>query len=453
MNRIFKGMAWTIAVILMALVVVVAWGRLRGPTEAQAKALALLHRDSKPSNGRNAFPALWLADYDVPADQLDTVLAQDRLRLQAWLVKLPPVGTEPVAFVDAASGRYAKLPPLSDADKALSCAIHDDDCLAKVRNHREAVRALLSRHEVRLRHEESLDNYDYEWSEMPTNVNTPPPPYSSAQLRLTAAALNFADGQQATALNRTCTNALTMRRLHASNNTLIGTMVADARLQAAANLFIQMLGELPVGQTLPDSCAQAFAAVGPEDGDLCPSMPEEFRHMANILDVAESAAKAKGSSLSLSFQYSRDITLRLAADGYAWPCGEGVRTKSLADLRFNEYDTPVAQPDFVDRIADPLGYILVAMGRPAFGAYINRHQDTAAVLRLVATVMWLRQTHGGGRMIAERLAQRPVWMDVDKGRQLHIAEDNHSIHMDYHSPNGHRPDKRWPTEWPLPVGL
>jgi len=437
----------------MALVVAIAWGRLRGPTEAQAEALALLHQDLKPTNGRNALPALWLADYDVPADQLDTVFAQDRLRAQAWLAKLPPVGIEPAAFVDAAAGRYAKLPPLSDADKALSCGIHDGDCLAKVRNHRDDVRALLSRNELRLHHEESLANYDYAWSEMPTDVRTPLPPYSSAQLWLTAAALDFADGQQAAALNRTCMNALTMRRLHASNNTLIGTMVADARLQAAANLFIQMLGELPVSQTLPDSCVQAFAVVGPEDGDLCPSMPEQFRHMANTLDVAESAARAKGSSLSLSFQYSRDLTLRLAADGYAWACGEGVRTKALADLRFNEYDTPVAQPDFVDRVADPLGYILVEMARPAFGAYINRHQDTAAVLRLAATVMWLRQNHGDGRAIAERLAQRPAWMEVDKDRQLHVAADGRSVHMDYHSPKGHGADKRWPTEWPLPAGL
>ena len=453
MNRMFKGLTWTIAVTLMALVVAIAWGRLRGPTEAQAKALALLRQNLKPTNGRNAFPALWFADYDVPADQLDTVFAQDRLRVQAWLAKLPPAGTEPAAFVDAAAGRYAKLPPLSDADKALSCGIHDGDCLAKVRNHRDSVRALLSRNELRLHHEESLANYDYAWSEMPTDVRTPLPPYSSAQLWLTAAALDFADGQQAAALNRTCMSALTMRRLYASNNTLIGTMVADARLRAAANLFIHMLAELPTDQALPNSCAGAFAAATPRDVDLCPSMQGEFRLNANVLDMVESDKRSRASPLSLKFQYSKDISQRLTAHVYSWPCTEVARTQMLADQQFNESDMQVEQPDLVDRLADPLGYILVEVARPAFGDYINRHQDTVAVLRLVATVMWLRQTHGDGRTLAERLTQRPVWIEVNKDRQLHMTEDRRNIHMNYHDLNEHGPHRRWPTEWPLPIGL
>jgi hypothetical protein len=76
--RVLQGLGWSVASLLMLLVLAFAWGRLRGPNTAQAAALALFDQDMKPAKGRNAFPAVWLSNYDVPPDQIDAVYAANR---------------------------------------------------------------------------------------------------------------------------------------------------------------------------------------------------------------------------------------------------------------------------------------------------------------------------------------------------------------------------------------
>jgi hypothetical protein len=431
-----------VAVVLIAYAVVLAWGRLRGPSEVQAKALTLVHQDLRPTKGRNAFPALWLADYDVPIDQVDAVYAKDRQRMPTWLARLPRDGSMPDQFVDSAAAQYAKLPALTVANKAMTCGARDDDCLAKVSEHRDALRAMLLRQQIRLHHGEAIGDYDYEWNDLPPNIYALPPYGSEHNLWRTAAALNFVDGRQALALNQICMNALAMRRMHAHNNTLIGTMVAGSRLQSAANLFVHMLSELPPEQALPDTCATAFTAVAMEDVDLCASMQWEFRFFFES-DQMDGEAQAHWWDALL---FAKTGTRRQAASRFAWVCSDAARVKLMGDHRFKEQDLPQTA-DFFDWVSNPEGSTVVRIPWPSYMGYMHRQQDTAATLRLVATVLWLRQTHGDGRTREDRLAHRPAWMDVDKDRQLKVAADGRSIHMDYHGSG------EWPTEWPLPAEL
>jgi hypothetical protein len=181
---------------------------------------------------------------------------------------------DPMAAIEA---RYPKLPPLTADEKQLICRTRKDDWLSKVRAQRDDMAALLARQPTRLKKDMAFAQDDYEWNDLKPTVFALPPYGSTQNLWLTSAALDFADGRTAQALASVCTNALTMRRLHAHNNTLAGTMIAAARMQGAAGLFDHMLSELPLDQPLPESCHQAFAQPAPTDIDLSAGMQWELR--------------------------------------------------------------------------------------------------------------------------------------------------------------------------------
>jgi hypothetical protein len=442
MQRKSKGWVWLLLVVALGFVAVLAWGRLRGPDVAQAAAISLLRQNLRPTHGLNAAPALWFASRDVPADQRDALYARDRQRMQMRLAAMSAEGLPSASFIDIAPTQ--QLPPMSSADKALTCGAHDVDCLAHTSKNREPVRALLSRQQQRLHNQQALAHDDHDWNEMPVNVEVAIPAYGAGHyLWLTSAALDFVDGNATTALESVCTNAFVQRRLHAHSNTLIGTMVADAELQAASNLFLHMLAQLPTNQALPESCDQAFTAVEPADANMCASMQWEFHLYDSFFETAEKVMPWWQKLL-----YVQSASQRFAAPDYAKPCTDSVRAKLLADDRFNSSEFPQLNPDWIDRIANPFGNKLLALGQFVYTPYLNRHEDANAVLRLVATVLWLRQTHGDGRTMVERLAQRPTWMQMGRDRQLQVTADGSSIHMGYHGPGA-----KWPTEWPLPGGL
>ena len=125
----------------------------------------------------------------------------------------------------------------------------------------------------------ALADDDFDWNDLSPSFLAVPPYGSTQNLWLTSVALDFVNGHTSVALSGVCTNALTMRRLHAHSNTLLGTMVAESRLSGAASLFVHMLSELPADRDIPEACAKAFAQVEPADVDLCPSMQWEFHYV------------------------------------------------------------------------------------------------------------------------------------------------------------------------------
>lgn len=440
MRWLLKGLLAIVVGGCVLLVVAFAWGRLRPLTEAQTAAWATLHAHQKPMQGRNAYPLQWFADFDVPYDQIDSLYAKDNERVAAWITSLE-ANPAAISSPPAPHPPYPALAALG-SDKTLLCAMRDNDCLGKARAHHEALRAALNRHRVRLERDQALAHYDYAWNEVPSHAFAMIPSYGgSLGLWSSAAALDFVEGRAQQGLESTCTQALTMRRLHAHSNTLIGSMVFAARLQGTARLFLQMLSELPPDQALPDSCSQAFAPVIPDDVDLCTVMRGEF---AGFLDSRTLELDHKWYQ---GWQLSYAGMRHLAAPVYATPCNEATRQQLLTDQRF------VAQsinprPDVFDWISNWAGVIQLDISTLNFNGYYNRQQDTAATLRLVATVMWLRETHGEHQPLDVRLAQRPAWMQVSKDRDLKISPDKASLYMGNHG--NYQPST---DEWPLPKGL
>jgi hypothetical protein len=445
MRRLLKWLALLVSGIVLVLAAMFAWGRLRPPTAAQASSLAELQREPQPPPGRNAFPLLWFVDFDIPDDQLNGAYAKASRDLQAWAAKHHGTDTPAANLIPQPTSPFPVLAPLTDSDRALLCKWSEPDCLRTVRENADAVRAVLAKHQKRLQRDMALSNYGYEWNDLPRGVPFAMPlavPNYGHSLGLweSAAALDFIDGRQAQALTSICTAVTTMRRMHAHGNTLVDTMIFGVRMQSAIVLTMQMVSELPLNQPLPDACNTAFATVTAEDVDLCPAQRTEFSIFTSELSQGHPAWYERWS---LSIPH----TQRLWATSVDSACTPETRAQLLADQIFTSKDW-LSGIDVFDLVSNFSGSVLSGIVQPAYMDYLNREQDFAAALRVGATVLWLRQTHGQGQSLDKRLAQRPAWMQLAGDRELRVASDGRSLSMKWHLKSN-----RMPNSWPLPPGL
>lgn len=438
MQRALKGVLWAVVGLIVLAATAFAWGRLRPPTPEQARALALLQTDSKPPQGRNAYPWLWFADFDVPIDQLDAAYAKDRQRVLAWEANVKP---GPDMAVPEPQADYPALPPLSQADRDVLCSWREVDCLGKVRAHRDAVRDVLERHRQRLLRDEMLSQFDRVSTALPLHPAAPMPRYAApGGLWQTAIAADFIDGQQTQALDAACTQVATMRRLHAHSNTLISTMIFAARLRGAVPLFVQLLSAVPADQALPASCAAAFAPLEPADVDLCTSMRGEYS-MVGSLDML-SPQQHWYDNLA----WNAKATRRLLAPRYAALCDAALPQRLLADQRVSLADASSGF-DIFELISNSAGSMLARIPGPAFDAYLARQQDVAASLRMGALMIWLRESHDQSLPLRQRLSARPAWLHFAADRHVEAAMDGTSLQMDMRIDDPNLPKA---TVWPLP---
>jgi hypothetical protein len=443
MHRALKGVLWAVVGLVVAVVAAFAWGRLRPPTQEQAKALAVLEADSKPPQGRNAYPWLWFADFDVPADQLDAAYAKDHQRVLAWEsnFKLGAGTTDPVPNPQADFPALAKI---SQVDRELLCKPREADCLGKVRAHRDDVNQVLTRYQPRLARDEALSGFDYAWTDMPMDPVMPMPSFGASMgLWHTSIAANFLDGHTSQAMDAACTQVATMRRLHAHSNTLVSTLIFAARLRGAVQLFVQLLAALPVDEALPASCAAAFVPVTDADIDLCPSIRSEFALVASPQLFGKQEHWYDNLSLNAK------ATQRMLAPRYGALCDASLPQRLLSDERFALATAPPGF-DIFDLVSNSAGTILSHIPGPAFDPYLARQQDVAASLRMGALMLWLRETRDRNLSLQQRLAARPAWMHFAADRHVDLTDDGKSLTMNLREQQESNP---WPTIWPLAPGV
>lgn len=443
MHRALKGLLWAVAGLVVAVVAVFAWGRLRPPTPEQKEALAALQADSKPTQGRNAYPWLWFVDFDVPADQLDAAFAKDRQRVLAWESHFKP-GTGSTDPLPDPKSDFPSIPRISKADRDVLCKSREADCLGKVRAHRDAVSEVLARHQQRLVRDEALSGFDYVWTDKPISPVTSTPSFGASMgLWQTAIAASFLDGHQAQAMDAACTQVATMRRLHAHSDTLISSMIFATRLRGSIQLFAQLLAASPIDEPMPESCAAAFAPVTDADVDLCPSIRSEF----SLLASPDLFGKQEHWYDNLSLDVKG--TQRLLAPRYSAVCDATLPQKLLAD---EHLAMPGASPgfDIFDLVANSGGTMLSRMPGPEFDLYLARQQDVAASLRMGALMLWLRETRDRHETLQLRMAARPAWMHFADDRHVAVTADGKALAMGLRDS---RADDPWLTTWPLAPGL
>lgn len=81
MKKWVKGIAILILTPALLAAALWTWSRLRGPTEEQRRALALMTEYQEPA-GRNAFAAIWTLPY-VPKEEA-------AMQGEYWEIPLPP---------------------------------------------------------------------------------------------------------------------------------------------------------------------------------------------------------------------------------------------------------------------------------------------------------------------------------------------------------------------------
>jgi hypothetical protein len=83
MRETVRWIGYCVLAIIVIVSLIFAAYRIRGPSQAQRKALALMEEDYRPKHGTNAFPMLWYLEYDVPDAEIAAHFAAELASVRA----------------------------------------------------------------------------------------------------------------------------------------------------------------------------------------------------------------------------------------------------------------------------------------------------------------------------------------------------------------------------------
>lgn len=443
-----RVLGWSLlAVAGVFFVLAVLWltARYSGLSDEQRDALAIMQLP--PAEGENAFPLLWLLQYDVPEEDMAKVMAKDVQRFSRQ-----PIGAN---FDDdrwgetSAADEYAFL-GLNAEQAQLICRGGHSDCLDRVRQNQQAVADLISDRQDLLRRLDKLRSTDYYRSSFPPRLDMPLPAFQPAFFSATQHALWFVEGRVDEALAGVCQDIATWRRLASGADSLIVQMIGIAySSDANGRLMAQMLAELPLDQPLPQVCAIALAAPADEELSLCNALRGEYAFMAGSIDFVLGANPDDyWHRLIEPLVLNRETFLVDQARALEPACREATKQAIAADQRdvsLTGVDTGLLRWRCVDNIA---GCVLLQIGQPHYSDYLARVQDHAARLRLLATLAWLRdQPEISIDNLGQRLAQRPDWMQSPT-REITLGPGGKTLQIQaFESSRGEV------LELPLPVAM
>jgi|GEM_PF-1662376 len=418
-RRVLGWIGWAALALFVALGVLLAaafaYYRQRGPTEEQRAALELMRKDWRPTQGVNAFPALFYLHHDVPAERLQAQLAADveRVRKQHPEMDAPvtlekdadaPAPPPPTLTTDA-----PPLPELTEAQQDTLCGRSSVGCLAHVAAQTDAVRAVLAAHPVSAARAQDFERADFLWNPGDINLHVPiMENYMNArQLWLSAFALRYVEGDRLGALAATCRHLAAWRRMAPNSNWALGAVFASAGVRGASWLYAEMLADLPIDTAVPEDCAQALQPVTAADVNRCAVLAGEFATldagMFRQLERQVSEGKISRSAPLLDLAQTEAQVARF----FAASCDGDAIARLLADELPRQEPTPLGarNPQCVANVAGCMTAGLVAGLKSArFDAYTLQY---AAHLRLAATVQWLRE-HSSEGTIAELFERRPA---------------------------------------------
>ncbi|MDC8746903.1 hypothetical protein NY751_12630 [Xanthomonas campestris] len=389
--------------------------------QAQQQALAQLRQPRPaPPAGSNLFVALWASPYTIPNDEQQAVLARDLQRFQRT-----PVAS---GFRSELS-RYPRAPAWP-ATAPPTCSWAASGCLAQVRAQSRSYAAALAPQAPLLARMATFSQHAYYRDPFPRRIDSPLPELQGLTLSMTQHALDFVQGRQAQAVAAVCSDAQVARVLLRSDESLIVTMIGGAMLRGNADLFASMLSELPVNVALPAQCASAFAPLRVEDSSLCGALHGEARIVdavyAQMLGEMDQSAQRWYDRAVLKF-FDAERTRALTAPNYTWACSDAVRKQLVQDARVD--DSALASPPAKDVacVANAVGCVLADAQYSDGGNYQRQLQDTAAAMRLIGVVLWLRE-HPDARPLAQRLQELPDEL-VRPARGITIAAQGQAVQV------------------------
>lgn len=431
MARLLRWCLFAAAGLLLAVIVLWSVSRLRGATDEQETALEIMQRPWTPE-GRNAFAAIWLLPYDVPEAEQAALAAADMRRMaglpqfgEATEVNVP-TGLD---FVSGAEGRYVTLAP-SSTDQALLCKPRGPDCLQRVRADLAAYEALVARNRRLFERIAALSLYDHYKDGLPPRLDVPFPQFQFGSASLTRHALTFVRGQTDLALEGVCRDLSTWHRLGAKSNSLIMRMIGIAySTDGNGKLLAEMLAELPREHVLPEGCMSAVLPVPATDSWMCETMRGEFAFSSNTASALTSATRRANpfERATMFLTFDADMMIADMAQGFAPVCARHELERVAADRE----DIESRRPDGWLRLecaGNMAGCILADIAQPAYDSYLHRAQDQGARLKLLATLLWLRDRPADHRPLAVRIADRPQALKSPT-RDIEVGEDGRSLRI------------------------
>ncbi|MGO1720066.1 MAG: hypothetical protein ACTHZI_07755 [Luteimonas sp.] len=435
-----------IGVALLALLVTLAavWGasRLLGPTAEQRRAVEVFEQ-LPPPQGSNAFPALWLLQWDVPESEQAAVVAEDAERFRA----LPPWGDPArgeatLNLQSVAAGRYEDL-RTGLADDPASCGPREGGCLERVRAARDAHAERLEQSARLVDRVQVVFDHAHYRSLLPPAVDGPIPPLSLLSLGKTRHALQFVDGETDAALAGTCRRVDGWRRIAGNADSLLVTMYAVAGIQGDGHLLADMLAELPPGHALPSACAAALAPPRSDELSLCPAMRGEWEFGKSAFDALQADTRL-GSRVVRWLLVDQEATAALSASNLAWACGEQAE-QAVAQDRPMHPPQQDGGPWRFGCVANVAGCVLMEVARPAYADYGQRMQDSGARVRVLGTLAWLRERAAAGdaRSAHDLLVDLPEGLR-SPGRAVEVDPDGRHLRIELF-------DIRQDSHWRVPL--
>ncbi len=359
MQKWFKRITGAAGIVLLVLVAVWGISKLVGPSRAERAALKTM---SEPVSfaGRNAYPAIWLQDYPVPAGEMDAVMAEDVRRFVA--IGLPKEGTPPVDFTTSAAERYRSDRPAYEVRQRLCSA--REDCLAKVRTDLPGYDKLLDEHAGWIARMEAATHADQLSNPFPPRMDMPLPTFASTYAPATLFAARFARGDREAAIASTCAAINDWRKLGAHSNMLISWAIARGfGAEGYGGLLAQMLAEVPNDQALPPACVDAMAVPNPVEISMCTVMRGEFdfyaKSMASVIGVS-----SRGQGWEKHLFYDDGMTQARTAVSMAKYCSPATDAAFAADQ-----SPPLMQPASRYRLQCVANFI----GSPILGALSDQY--------------------------------------------------------------------------------
>lgn len=408
MRKLLKAFLFVVVLATVWLAVVLSeW--LPRPTTEQLEAVALLDREPPGIRGeRDAFPALWFNNYDVPESELEALMATD---VDAW-AKRAAETRDVIDFTHAAEGRYPRIPE-TPKDPSF-CEPWGAECLARVRADVEAARAKLAKYALRLERGDRLDTYDHVRYRFRPRFDSPlAGPGTLFPLQLTAAALAYVDGNRDAAFARLCRNTATWRRFRSHTDSLIIDMVGVAQMTGATKLYAEMLAEQPADFAPP--CPEVFAPLADAELDQCAVFRQEHVYLKNTFEDAvvfattgfEVDVQSPLQRALAALVNRRHVTL-MSAPLFARFCSTPHRERAA-----RRDPAPLPPPPGCPVAAwvfDPLGCDVLRIEDDAYDDYYRRVLDLDARLKLLSTAIWLRTQPADGDRAAQ-FAARPKALD------------------------------------------
>lgn len=420
--------------IVFGLALAAVWTlRFFAKDEAAREARALMDRLPAPPTGGNGYAWLAFPDRRIPEAELDAAVQAELAAFQEWQAgqgerlldntgSLTSGYANVGQFASPAAARYPERPKVPAPD--LACSLRDTDCLPRVREHADLVRAWLQADAERLALAERSFEAEHLSDPFPPAIDSPLPAYSTWRLALNAAALQAVDGDVAGAAVRACRMFDSGRRFGRQGGNLIAKLVPMAMAEGAGGLLLSLQRENP-GLVLPAECTPALAPVQAEEFLVCDALRHEYRMNSTLALQLDGALEGWHPNKLLHRLLLQDgeLTQLWLAEGLAPACRDDYRQSVLAG------EVPPLGAGTVGRgqlrcYAAAINCMLVEIAQPAYGDYQGRLLDHAAKQRLIVAAL----RAGAGQLPPAQVADAAA----SPGYTLQVDAEGWSLPLRFH---------------------